>query len=77
MPRFLPGFLVPGPLVFVERTDSFVVANSDYGLESFKYQGLAIATDDRWVEKLPEESTQHLGIAIIPFFIMSVSSYSL
>ena len=45
--RFLPGFLLPGPLAFVERTDSFVVTTSDFGLQSFKYQGLAIATDDR------------------------------
>ena len=43
--RFLPGFLVPGPLVYVERTDSFIVANSSYGLDSFKYQSLAVATD--------------------------------
>ena len=41
--RFLPGFLVPGPLLYVDRSDSFLVASSSYSLDSFKYQALAIA----------------------------------
>ena len=28
--RFLPGFLLPGPISYVERSDSFIVANSAY-----------------------------------------------
>ena len=43
--RFLPGLLVPGPLSYVARSDSFVVAASSYSLESFKYQALATAGD--------------------------------
>ena len=34
--RFLPKFLLPGPLVYVERTDSFVTLSSSYQLESYK-----------------------------------------
>merc|ERR1712079_795473 len=45
--RFLPGLLVPGPLSYVARSDSFVVAASSYSLESFKYQALATAGDGR------------------------------
>ena len=41
--RFLPGFLVPGPILYVDRSDSFLVASSSYSLDSFKYQALAIA----------------------------------
>ena len=43
--RFLPGLLVPGPLSYVARSDTFVVAASSYSLESFKYQALATAGD--------------------------------
>ena len=34
--RFLPGFLLPGPLAYVQRTDSLVTLSSSYQLESFK-----------------------------------------
>ena len=45
--RFLPGFLIPGPMAYVERTDSFIIANSSFGIDSFKYQTLAVATDSK------------------------------
>ena len=34
-------------MAYVERTDSFIVTNSSYGLDSFKYQSLAVATDNK------------------------------
>lgn len=34
--RFLPGFLLPGPLAYVSKTDSFVTVSSSYQLESYK-----------------------------------------
>ena len=34
--RFLPGFLLPGPLVYTERTDSFITLTSAYQLESYR-----------------------------------------
>ena len=34
-----------GPISYVDRNDSFIVANSSFCLESFKYQNLAVAGD--------------------------------
>lgn len=33
---FLPDFLLPGPLVFVSKVDSFVTSNSNWQITSFK-----------------------------------------
>uniref|UniRef100_A0A8C4FC78 Bardet-Biedl syndrome 9 n=1 Tax=Dicentrarchus labrax TaxID=13489 RepID=A0A8C4FC78_DICLA len=43
--RFLPGFLLPGPLVYNPRTDSFLTVSSARQLESYKYETLAVATE--------------------------------
>ncbi|XP_040900630.1 protein PTHB1 [Toxotes jaculatrix] len=43
--RFLPGFLLPGPLVYNTRTDSFLTVSSARQLESYKYETLAVATE--------------------------------
>ncbi|XP_022062616.2 protein PTHB1 isoform X2 [Acanthochromis polyacanthus] len=43
--RFLPGFLLPGPLAFNPRTDSFLTVSSARQLESYKYETLAVATE--------------------------------
>ncbi|PFX24103.1 protein PTHB1-like [Stylophora pistillata] len=43
--RFLPGFLLPGALSYVAKTDSFVICSSSRLIESYKYQTLAVATD--------------------------------
>ncbi|NWS55887.1 PTHB1 protein, partial [Chunga burmeisteri] len=43
--RFLPGFLLPGPLTYSSRTDSFITVSSCRQVESYKYQVLAFATD--------------------------------
>ncbi|XP_014669826.1 PREDICTED: protein PTHB1-like [Priapulus caudatus] len=53
--RFLPGFLLPGPICYVSRTDSFVLATSSWQLESYTYQNLAIATD------APKEESQKIS----------------
>lgn len=34
--RFLPGFLLPGPLKYVKRIDSFVTVSSSRMVESYK-----------------------------------------
>jgi Bardet-Biedl syndrome 9 protein len=44
--RRLLNCLVPGPIVYVARTDSFVTATSTLCLESYRYQVLAGAQDD-------------------------------
>ncbi|XP_037532484.1 protein PTHB1 [Nematolebias whitei] len=43
--RFLPGFLLPGPLAYNPRTDGFLTVSSARQLESYKYETLAVATD--------------------------------
>lgn len=35
--RFLPGFLLPGPLLYNPRTDSFLTVSSARQLESYKW----------------------------------------
>lgn len=43
--RFLPTFLLPGPLKYIARTDSIVTVSSAWQVEAYKYQVLAVATD--------------------------------
>ncbi|XP_029110118.1 protein PTHB1 isoform X2 [Scleropages formosus] len=43
--RFLPGFLLPGPLCYCGRTDTFITVSSARQVESYKYEVLAVATD--------------------------------
>ncbi|XP_039771064.1 protein PTHB1 isoform X2 [Ornithorhynchus anatinus] len=56
--RFLPGFLLPGPLTYNSRTDSFITVSSCRQVESYKYQVLAFATD---ADKRQETEQQKLG----------------
>ncbi|KAM6157162.1 LOW QUALITY PROTEIN: protein PTHB1 [Erethizon dorsatum] len=56
--RFLPGFLLPGPLAYSSRTDSFITVSSCRQVESYKYQVLAFATD---ADKREETEQQKLG----------------
>jgi len=34
--RFLPGFLLPGPLVFLPNTDSFLTVTSNWHVETYR-----------------------------------------
>ncbi|XDV41008.1 hypothetical protein PO909_009955 [Leuciscus waleckii] len=43
--RFLPGFLLPGPLSYCVRTDSFITVSSSRQVECYRYETLAVATD--------------------------------
>uniref|UniRef100_A0A4X2JV89 Bardet-Biedl syndrome 9 n=1 Tax=Vombatus ursinus TaxID=29139 RepID=A0A4X2JV89_VOMUR len=56
--RFLPGFLLPGPLTYSSRTDSFITVSSCRHVESYKYQVLAFATD---ADKREDTEQQKLG----------------
>ncbi|XP_066263410.1 protein PTHB1-like [Branchiostoma lanceolatum] len=49
--RFLPGFLLPGPLKYITRTDSFITVSALRQVESYKYQVLAVATDSNSKEE--------------------------
>ena len=39
--RFLPGFLLPGPLRYITKTDSFITVSSSRLVESYKYVTLS------------------------------------
>lgn len=56
--RFLPGSLLPGPLAYSSRTDSFITVSSCRQVESYKYQVLAFAMD---ADKKQETEQQKLG----------------
>ncbi|XP_078253729.1 protein PTHB1 isoform X1 [Rhinoraja longicauda] len=56
--RFLPGCLLPGPLKYCCRTDSFITVSSSRQVESYKYQVLAVATD---AESRHDSEQQKLG----------------
>ncbi|XP_060678948.1 protein PTHB1 isoform X5 [Hemiscyllium ocellatum] len=56
--RFLPGCLLPGPLKYSSRTDSFITVSSSRQVENYKYQVLAIATD---AESRQDSEQQKLG----------------
>lgn len=45
--RYLPNFLVPGPLAYVEASDTFITANAALELEAYKYKVLAAASPDK------------------------------
>ncbi|XP_017775274.1 PREDICTED: protein PTHB1 [Nicrophorus vespilloides] len=38
---FLPNFLLPGPFVYSKRTDSFLMAGTNWKIESFSYKTLS------------------------------------
>ena len=40
--RFLPGFLLPGPLRYITKTDSFITVSSSRLVESYKYVALSL-----------------------------------
>lgn len=45
--RYLPNFLLPGPLVYCRQTDSLLTCNSCFELECYKYQVLASSSAER------------------------------
>uniref|UniRef100_A0A8C6Y7L8 Bardet-Biedl syndrome 9 n=1 Tax=Naja naja TaxID=35670 RepID=A0A8C6Y7L8_NAJNA len=55
--RFLPGFLLPGPLTYSSRTDSFITVSSCRQVESYRYQVLALAKD----AEIQETEQQKIG----------------
>ncbi|XP_073486578.1 protein PTHB1 isoform X2 [Aquarana catesbeiana] len=56
--RYLPGFLLPGPLRYSPRTDSFITVSSCQQVECYKYQVLAVATD---ADSKKETEQQKIG----------------
>ncbi|XP_066261107.1 protein PTHB1 [Euwallacea similis] len=42
----LPDFLLPGPLCYVTKTDSFVIVNCDWNVATYRYKILSEAADE-------------------------------
>ncbi|EDV26341.1 uncharacterized protein TRIADDRAFT_22294 [Trichoplax adhaerens] len=53
--RFLPGFLLPGPLKYIPKSDSFVTCSTSRSVECYKYQSLAQASEGRESTKLSDK----------------------
>eukprot|EP00116_Pleurobrachia_bachei_P003301 sb/3463563/ len=43
--RFLPQFLVPGPLCYLPSTDTLITSSSSNFVEAYRYQTLAVSTE--------------------------------
>uniref|UniRef100_A0A4W5LC09 Bardet-Biedl syndrome 9 n=1 Tax=Hucho hucho TaxID=62062 RepID=A0A4W5LC09_9TELE len=79
--RFLPGFLLPGPLCYCSRTDTFLTVSSARQVESYKYETLAVATDaetrqDAEQHKLRADWTLVLGEQALDLSVPSFSPSS-
>lgn len=60
---FLPKCLLPGPLKYIARTDSFVTVSSSWQLESYKYQSLALTA-----KTVNSSSSRDEGKRVLPDF---------
>ncbi|XP_076136342.1 protein PTHB1 [Alosa pseudoharengus] len=85
--RFLPGFLLPGPLCYCAHTDTFLTVSSARQVESYRYETLAVATDADTRQEGEQQSkssgkrlqadwTLILGEGALDIYILSFSSSS-
>ncbi|XP_063778611.1 protein PTHB1 isoform X2 [Pseudophryne corroboree] len=74
--RYLPGFLIPGPLRYSPRTDSFVTVSSCRQVESYKYQVLAVATDAD-TKKETEQQKIGSGKKLLADWILNIGEQAL
>ncbi|XP_053323992.1 protein PTHB1 [Spea bombifrons] len=74
--RYLPGFLLPGPLSYSPRTDSFVTVSSCQQVESYKYQVLAVATDAN-SRKETEQQMIGAGKRLVADWILNIGEQAL
>ncbi|XP_053117591.1 protein PTHB1 isoform X4 [Hemicordylus capensis] len=73
--RFLPGFLLPGPLTYSSRTDSFITISSCRQVESYKYQVLAFATDA--AKKETEQQKLGSGKRLLVDWVLNIGEQAL
>ncbi|XP_077522941.1 Bardet-Biedl syndrome 9 [Amblyomma americanum] len=74
--RYLPEFLLPGPLAYISKTDSFVTVNTAFHLENFRFQTLAVATE---ASKKPSDDTNGLqkGKRVVADWSVSIGEEAL
>nr|XP_034985952.1 protein PTHB1 isoform X1 [Zootoca vivipara] len=73
--RFLPGFLLPGPLTYSSRTDSFITVSSCRQVESYKYQVLAFAKDAETQEN--EQQKRGSGKRLVVDWVLNIGEQAL
>uniref|UniRef100_A0A8D0E015 Bardet-Biedl syndrome 9 n=1 Tax=Salvator merianae TaxID=96440 RepID=A0A8D0E015_SALMN len=73
--RFLSGFLLPGPLAYSSRTDSFITVSSCRQVESYKYQVLAFAKDAETQES--EEQKPGSGKRLAADWVLNIGEQAL
>ncbi|XP_044271066.1 protein PTHB1 [Tribolium madens] len=75
---FLPDVLLPGPLIFVKSSDSFVTSNSNWHIISFRYKVLSEAGQNSIegpnVGKVCSDWTFNLGEGIISLDVVQDST---
>ncbi|KAM4688353.1 protein PTHB1 [Discoglossus pictus] len=74
--RYLPGFLLPGPLSYSPRADSFITVSSCRQIESYKYQVLAVATDAD-TRKETEQQKIGAGKKLVADWILNIGEQAL
>ncbi|KAG8442738.1 hypothetical protein GDO86_011514 [Hymenochirus boettgeri] len=74
--RYLPGFLLPGPICYNPKTDSFVTVSSSRQIENYKYQVLAVATD---ADSRKETEHQKMGVGkkVVADWILNIGEQAL
>ncbi|KAM9308245.1 protein PTHB1 [Gastrophryne carolinensis] len=74
--RYLPGFLLPGPLRYSSKTDSFITVSSCRQVECFKYQVLAVATDADTKKEKDQQKTSS-GKKLLADWILNIGEQAL
>ena len=60
--RFIPQFLIPGPLCYVTSTDTFVTSSSSNYVEAYRYQTLAVSTESENKEQVKTGAGKRLRV---------------
>lgn len=60
--RFLPQFLIPGPLCYVPSTDTFVTSSSSNYVEAYRYQTLAVSTESESKDQIKTGAGKRLRV---------------
>ncbi|BES97676.1 Bardet-Biedl syndrome 9 [Nesidiocoris tenuis] len=81
--RNLPNFLLPFPFIYVPHTDSFVLLNSNWFLESYRYQILGEDNNEKLVSSWsynigePIQSIQYQGVTTTEAAIFVLTDWNL
>ena len=60
--RFIPQFLIPGPICYIPSTDTFVTSSSSNFVEAYRYQTLAVSTESENKEQVKTGTGKRLRV---------------